>query len=69
MYLMCIPKADLESSFGSTVGAPVLFFLGGFVYTVLDADNTLGDNDTAHALAFGLCKWRLFPVFLIGYLD
>ncbi|OTA97494.1 hypothetical protein M434DRAFT_275959 [Hypoxylon sp. CO27-5] len=45
-----------QASFGSTVGAPVLFFLGGFIYTVLDSDNNLGDNDTAHALAFGLCE-------------
>ncbi|KAI1806667.1 hypothetical protein F4811DRAFT_568481 [Daldinia bambusicola] len=53
-----------QASFGSTVGAPVLFFLGGFVYTVLDADNTLGDNDTAHALAFGLW-WMVIPYLAI----
>ncbi|KAI5926635.1 hypothetical protein F4810DRAFT_479186 [Camillea tinctor] len=43
-----------QASFGSTIGAPILFFVGGFVYTVLDIDNNLGDNDTAHALAFGM---------------
>ncbi|KAI2776161.1 hypothetical protein F4815DRAFT_503674 [Daldinia loculata] len=53
-----------QASFGSTVGAPVLFFLGGFVYTVLDADNNLGDNDTAHALAFGLW-WMVIPYLAI----
>ncbi|KAI8958950.1 hypothetical protein F5Y11DRAFT_362223 [Daldinia sp. FL1419] len=59
-------KALLSSqeSFGSTVGAPVLFFLGGFVYTVLDSDNNLGDNDTAHALAFGLW-WMVIPYLAI----
>ncbi|KAI0135030.1 hypothetical protein F4814DRAFT_443858 [Daldinia grandis] len=53
-----------QASFGSTVGAPVLFFVGGFVYTVLDADNNLGDNDTAHALAFGLW-WMVIPYLAI----
>ncbi|KAI1478862.1 hypothetical protein K445DRAFT_23961 [Daldinia sp. EC12] len=53
-----------QASFGSTIGAPVLFFLGGFVYTVLDADNNLGDNDTAHALAFGLW-WMVIPYLAI----
>lgn len=46
----------LHSSFGSTIGAPVLFFVGGFIYTVIDIQNSLGDNDSAHALAFGMCK-------------
>ncbi|KAI0148212.1 hypothetical protein F4776DRAFT_305474 [Hypoxylon sp. NC0597] len=53
-----------QASFGSTVGAPVLFFLGGFVYTVLDSDSNLGDNDTAHALAFGLW-WMVIPYLAI----
>ncbi|KAI2619259.1 hypothetical protein GGR54DRAFT_136196 [Hypoxylon sp. NC1633] len=53
-----------QASFGSTVGAPVLFFVGGFVYTVLDVENNLGDNDTAHALAFGLW-WMVIPYLAI----
>ncbi|KAI1086394.1 hypothetical protein F5B19DRAFT_479425 [Rostrohypoxylon terebratum] len=55
---------NAQASFGSTVGAPVLFFLGGFVYTVVDSDNNLGDNDTAHALAFGLW-WMVIPYLAI----
>ncbi|KAF2968827.1 hypothetical protein GQX73_g4782 [Xylaria multiplex] len=43
-----------QASFGSTVGASVLFFVGGFIYTVVDSESSLGDNDTAHALAFGM---------------
>lgn len=43
-------------SFGSTVGAPILFSVGGFIFTVIDIQNSLGDNDSAHALAFGMCK-------------
>lgn len=49
-----------QTSFGSTIGAPILFFVGSFIYTVLDADSNLGDNDTAHALAFGLW-WMVIP--------
>ncbi|KAK8026784.1 hypothetical protein PG991_003840 [Apiospora marii] len=43
-----------QASFGSTIGAPVLFFVGGFIHTVIDIQNSLGDNDSAHALAFGM---------------
>ncbi|KAI1498819.1 hypothetical protein F5X99DRAFT_307456 [Biscogniauxia marginata] len=53
-----------QASFGSTIGAPILFFVGGFVYTVLDMDNNLGDNDAAHALAFGLW-WMVIPYLAI----
>ncbi|KAI1382475.1 hypothetical protein F4677DRAFT_401989 [Hypoxylon crocopeplum] len=53
-----------QASFGSTIGAPILFFVGGFVYTVLDVENNLGDNDTAHALAFGIW-WMIVPYLAI----
>ncbi|KAI1078246.1 hypothetical protein F5B20DRAFT_548556 [Whalleya microplaca] len=53
-----------QASFGSTVGAPILFFVGGFVYTVLDIDDSLGDNDTAHSLAFGMW-WMVIPYLAI----
>ncbi|KXJ91599.1 hypothetical protein Micbo1qcDRAFT_234067 [Microdochium bolleyi] len=53
-----------QPSFGTTIGAPVLFFVGGFIYTVLDVGNSLGDNDTAHALAFGMW-WMVIPYLAI----
>ncbi|KAH9909273.1 hypothetical protein F4778DRAFT_716048 [Xylariomycetidae sp. FL2044] len=53
-----------QASFGSTVGAPILFFVGGFIYTVLDIDHNLGDNDTAHALGFGMW-WMVIPYLAI----
>lgn len=53
-----------QESFGSTMGAPILFFVGGFIYTVLDIDNQLGDNDQAHALAFGTW-WMTIPYLAI----
>ncbi|KAI4594568.1 hypothetical protein KJ359_007656 [Pestalotiopsis sp. 9143b] len=46
------------------MGAPILFFVGGFIYTVLDIDNQLGDNDQAHALAFGTW-WMTIPYLAI----
>lgn len=51
-------------SFGSTVGAPILFFVGGFIFTVIDIQNSLGDNDSAHALAFGMCNVAFRPLLL-----
>lgn len=39
------------------MGAPILFFVGAFIYTTVDTRNSeLGDDDSAHALAFGMCK-------------
>ncbi|KAI1426594.1 hypothetical protein F5Y12DRAFT_271541 [Xylaria sp. FL1777] len=53
-----------QASFGSTVGASILFFVGGFIYTVIDSESSLGDNDTAHALAFGMW-WMVIPYLAI----
>ena len=39
-----------QYSFGVTVGAPVVFFCGSFVYTLVDNMGNLGDNSTSHAL-------------------
>jgi hypothetical protein len=44
----------LHPSFGIQVAAPVLFYLGAYVYSLLDAATRLGDNDTAHSIAFGI---------------
>ena len=43
-----------QYSFGSTVGAPVVFFLGAFVFNIVTALETLGDESTSLALAFGM---------------
>ncbi|TGJ86703.1 hypothetical protein E0Z10_g2045 [Xylaria hypoxylon] len=53
-----------QASFGSTIGASILFFVGGFIYTVVDSESSLGDNDTAHALAFGMW-WMVIPYLAI----
>lgn len=44
---------NCQYSFGSMVGAPVLFFLGGFVFALLQSLASLGNEDIALALAFG----------------
>ncbi|MCJ1433386.1 hypothetical protein MMC27_002746 [Xylographa pallens] len=45
---------DCQYSFGATVGAPILLYIGSFIYTILDLHNLIGDADTARALAFGI---------------
>lgn len=42
-----------QYSFGSVIGAPVIFFLGGFIFTFLQSLATLGAEDIAIGLAFG----------------
>ena len=39
-----------QYSFGVTVGAPVVFFCGSFIYTLIDNLSNLGDNNVSHAL-------------------
>lgn len=40
--------------FGATVGVPVVFYLGTFVYTIIATLVDLGDNDTSIEIAFGM---------------
>lgn len=47
-----------QSSFGSAVGAPVIFYLGAFVYTILDLENQKSNQDAAVSLAFGV-EWMI----------
>ncbi|OIW35394.1 hypothetical protein CONLIGDRAFT_56785 [Coniochaeta ligniaria NRRL 30616] len=46
-----------QYSFGSIVGAPVIFFLGGFIFALLQSLEGLGDEDIAEDLAFG--QWYM----------
>ncbi|KAI1872646.1 hypothetical protein JX265_005526 [Neoarthrinium moseri] len=46
-----------QSSFGTIVGAPVIFFLGGFIFALLSSRDMIGDEDIAEALAFG--QWYM----------
>ncbi len=49
-----------QASFGAAVGAPVVFFVGSFLFGVISNLTVVGDNDTAHALAFGQW-WMTIP--------
>ena len=49
-----------QYSFGSVVGAPVIFYIGSFIFALLQVNSALGDNDTSHALAFGMW-WMGIP--------
>ena len=52
---------ECQYSFGFTIGAPVAFYLGSFIFAVREIRSTLGDNDSGHALAFGLW-WMAIPL-------
>ena len=47
-----------QDEFGITVGAPVVFYCGGFVYTFIDNYSNLGDNSTSHALGISVSLLR-----------
>ena len=51
---------DSQMNFGLTVGAPVMIYVAAFIYTIIEIRGSLGDNDTSHALAFGLV-WMTVP--------
>lgn len=43
-----------QLSFGSSVGSPVVFFLGAFSFTIVTTLGSLGDENTSLDLAFGM---------------
>ncbi|KAM0198510.1 hypothetical protein ACHAPI_004037 [Fusarium lateritium] len=51
---------DSQVKFGSTVGAPILFYIGAFIYSVFDVQSNIGEHPTAHQLAFGMF-WMTIP--------
>lgn len=55
-----------QYSFGSAVGAPVVFYIGSFIYAIIETNSDLGDNDTSHALAFGM--WLVFCSLMSHFL-
>lgn len=54
--LLCMMSSQI--SFGSAVGAPVIFYLGQFVFTILDLLSKRGDQDAGNSLAFGV-EWMV----------
>ncbi|KAF5708200.1 glycoside hydrolase family 3 [Fusarium mundagurra] len=47
-----------QSAFGAIVGAAVVFYLGAFVYTILDLLGDKSNQDAAISLAFGV-EWMI----------
>lgn len=47
-----------QSGFGGAIGSPVLFYLGAFIYTILDLQNDPSDQDSAISLGFGI-EWMI----------
>ncbi|KAL2075273.1 hypothetical protein VTL71DRAFT_216 [Oculimacula yallundae] len=47
-----------QSSFGGAVGSPVLFYLGAFVYNIIDLHNDPSDEDNSISLGFGI-EWMI----------
>lgn len=49
-----------QASFGASIGAPVAFYLGSFLFSVFGNRSKLGDSDISLALAFGEW-WMIVP--------
>ena len=57
---------DSQVSFSTTVGAPVLLYIGSFIYSIVSLSATEGDADTARALAFGIWWMIIVHVSVIS---
>ncbi|KAK3347322.1 hypothetical protein B0H65DRAFT_146364 [Neurospora tetraspora] len=55
-----------QLDFAATIGAPVVFYLGAFIYTILDIRNKPSDQDAAISLAFGVEWMIIVHVAIIG---
>lgn len=52
--------------FGAAVGAPILLYIGSFIYTLATIRDSNGDRETARALAFGLWWMNVVHVSTIS---
>jgi hypothetical protein len=57
---------ESQMPYGAIVGAPVVFYIGNFVYTILDLKNRPSDQDAAISLAFGVEWMIIVHVAIIG---
>ena len=55
-----------QSSFGVTVGGPVLFYVGSFAYAISNLNDSKGDQGTARSLAFGIWWMCIVHVSIIS---
>ncbi|KAK8190205.1 uncharacterized protein BKA78DRAFT_296447 [Phyllosticta capitalensis] len=49
---------NVQTPYGTAVGAPVVYFLGSFIYNILDIRNQPSDDNAAESIAFGV-MWML----------
>ena len=52
--------------FGAAVGAPILLYIGSFIYNLLTLNNADGDQATAEALAFGIWWMNIVHVAAVS---
>lgn len=57
---------DCQYPFGAGVGAPILLYIGSFVYNLATLHYAIGDHDTARALAFGIWWMNIVHVAAIS---
>ena len=57
---------DCQYPFGAAVGAPILLYIGSFVYTLATIRNSDGNKETARALAFGIWWMNIVHVSAIS---
>ena len=57
---------DGQVAFNTTVGAPVLLYIGSFIYSIVSLSGMKGDKDTARALAFGIWWMIIVHVSVIS---
>lgn len=57
---------DCQYPFGAAVGAPILLYIGSFVYTLATIRDPGGDRETARALAFGIWWMNIVHVSAIS---
>ncbi|KAL9621992.1 MAG: hypothetical protein Q9160_003654 [Pyrenula sp. 1 TL-2023] len=49
-----------QTSFGTAVGAALVFYMGSFIYTLVESEDKIGDSWTAHNIGFGMF-WMIVP--------
>lgn len=55
-----------QSSFGSVIGAPVLFYVGAFFYSTTDLSSKVGNGETARSLALGTWWMTIVLVAIVN---
>jgi hypothetical protein len=55
-----------QSSFGSVVGAPVLFYIGAFFYSTTDLSSKVGHGEMARSLALGTWWMTIVLVAIVN---